>query len=355
MRPEVAASDTSTDSTTPFVEVRSLVVEFRVSARDLVGRPQVLRAVDGVSFTIPRRQTLALVGESGCGKTTIGRTLVRLYTPREGTVIFDGLDMSRLSRAQRQRWSRRVQMIFQDPYAALNPRLKVEDIIREPLRAHRAGSRTEQSARVKEVLELVGLSPTAAWRYPHSFSGGQRQRICIARAIALGPDFVVADEPVSALDVSIQAQIVNLLKDLQDQLGLTLLFISHDLAVVREVAQQVAVMYLGKIVELGPRDAIFGDALHPYTQALLSAVPIPDPPLERARARIVLAGDIPSAVNPPSGCRFHTRCPYAMAECTTIEPILREAGRGRQVACHLIHPPQRVAEASAESRSAPGP
>jgi oligopeptide/dipeptide ABC transporter ATP-binding protein len=267
--------------------------------------------------------------------------------------VFDGLDMRRLSRAERHRWCRRVQMIFQDPYAALNPRLKVEDIIREPLRAHRVGSRIEQSARVKDVLELVGLSHTAAGRYPNAFSGGQRQRICIARAIALAPDFVVADEPVSALDVSIQAQIVNLLKDLQDQLGLTLLFISHDLAVVREVAQQVAVMYLGKIVERGPRDAIFGDPVHPYTQALLAAVPIPDPPLERTRQRIALAGDIPSPVNPPTGCRFHTRCPYAMPQCTTVEPILRDAGGGRQVACHLVHPPQLVADASAESRIAP--
>ncbi len=326
------------------VEVRDLSVDFRVSARDWRARPLRLRAVDGISFDIRRRETLALVGESGCGKTTIGRTLLRLYEPAEGQVLFDGVDLSSLSSSELRHFRRRAQMIFQDPYASLNPRMKVEEIIAEPLRAHGVGSGAERRKRVRELLALVGLPEASAARFPHAFSGGQRQRIGIARALALSPELVVADEPVSALDVSIQAQIVNLLRDLQDELGLTLLLIAHDLAVVRQIAARVVVMYLGKIVEFGPREQIFEDPRHPYTQSLLSAVPIPDPPLERARERIVLTGDVPSPITPPSGCRFHTRCPYAMPHCRTIEPKLRSTGDGRVVACHLVHPPERVGE-----------
>jgi oligopeptide/dipeptide ABC transporter ATP-binding protein len=321
------------------LDVRDLSVDFRVSARDWRARPVRLRAVDAVSFDLRRRETLALVGESGCGKTTIGRALLRLYEPSEGQVVFDGVDLATLSPAGLRAFRRRAQMIFQDPYASLNPRMKVEEIVAEPLRAHGIGSRAERRARVKELLAVVGLPEQAAQRFPHAFSGGQRQRIGIARALALDPDLVVADEPVSALDVSIQAQIVNLLKDVQDELGLTILFIAHDLAVVRQIAARVAVMYLGKIVELGSRGEIFESPLHPYTQSLLSAVPVPDPAAERARERIVLAGDVPSPIEPPPGCRFHTRCPYAMAQCRTIEPALRATGSGRLVACHLVHPP----------------
>jgi oligopeptide transport system ATP-binding protein len=334
------------------VEARELVVEFRVSARDWRAKTQRLRAVDGASFDVWRGETLALVGESGCGKTTLGRTLLRLYEPAEGTVRFDGVDLASLSGEGLRAFRRRAQMIFQDPYASLNPRMKVEEVIAEPLRAHGAGSRAERAARVKELLELVGLPAVAARRFPHAFSGGQRQRIGIARALALRPELVVADEPVSALDVSIQAQIVNLLKDIQDELGLTLLFIAHDLAVVRQIASRVAVMYLGKIVELGPRDTIFDDPRHPYTQSLLSAVPVPDPALERARERIVLPGDVPSPITPPAGCRFHTRCPYAMPHCQTIEPELRQTPDGREVACHLVHPPRGHPDSGVEPRDA---
>jgi oligopeptide transport system ATP-binding protein len=336
----------SKNGTGALVEARDLVVEFRVSARDWRAKTQRLRAVDGVSFDVRHGETMALVGESGCGKTTLGRTLLRLYEPIEGAVRFDGIDLASLSGEGLRAFRRRAQMIFQDPYASLNPRMKVEEVIAEPLRAHRIGSREERSARVRELLELVGLPEAAARRFPHAFSGGQRQRIGIARALALRPELIVADEPVSALDVSIQAQIVNLLKDLQNELGLTLLFIAHDLAVVRQTASRVAVMYLGKIVELGPRDTIFEDPRHPYTQSLLSAVPVPDPAFERARERIVLPGDVPSPITPPSGCRFHTRCPYAMPHCKTIEPELRETPDGREVACHLVHPPADIAAAA---------
>ena len=321
------------------VEVRGLCVEFKVSARDWLASSQKLRAVDRVSFDVARGETFALVGESGCGKTTLGRTMVCLYEPVEGQVIFDGVDLAGLHGAGLRRFRRRAQMIFQDPYASLNPRMKVEDVIAEPLRAHRVGSRSERRDRVNELLGLVGLPEQARSRFPHAFSGGQRQRIGIARALALRPELVIADEPVSALDVSIQAQIVNLLKDLQGELGLTLVFIAHDLAVVRQIATRVAVMYLGNIVEVGSRDAIFDNPHHPYTQSLLSAVPVPDPPVEHARERIVLVGDVPSPISPPSGCRFHTRCPLVHEPCRSVEPALRPTADGRLVACHLVHPP----------------
>jgi oligopeptide/dipeptide ABC transporter ATP-binding protein len=320
------------------VEVQDLVIEFEVAARDWRASKQRLRAVDGVSLAVGRGETLALVGESGCGKTTLGRTLLRLYEPAEGTVLFDGADIAALSGSSLRAFRRRAQMIFQDPYASLDPRMKVADIVAEPLRAHHVLSKAGRRARVRELLELVGMPDEAAGRFPHAFSGGQRQRIGIARALALNPELVVADEPVSALDVSIQAQIVNLLSDLQEELDLTLLFIAHDLSVVRHLAARVAVMYLGKIVELGSRDEVFADPRHPYTQSLLSAVPVPDPPVERARERIVLGGDVPSPIEPPSGCRFHTRCPFALAECSTVEPELLPLASGRRVACHLVHP-----------------
>jgi oligopeptide/dipeptide ABC transporter ATP-binding protein len=319
----------------PLVEVDDLSVEFRVSGRDWRASTAKLRAVDRVSFSVERGETLALVGESGCGKTTVGRTLVRLYEPLSGSIRFDGEDVANLSGSALQAFRRRAQLIFQDPYASLDPRMKVEDIVAEPLRAHSSGTRAERGARVRELLERVGLSAVAANRFPNAFSGGQRQRIGIARALALEPDFLVADEPVSALDVSVQAQIVNLLKELQRDLGLTLLFIAHDLAVVRQIATRVAVMYLGSVVELGARDAIFEQPAHPYTRALLSAVPVPDPARERARERIVLRGDVPSPVDPPPGCRFHTRCPFAQPErCADEAPVLRPVGGGRLAACH---------------------
>jgi oligopeptide/dipeptide ABC transporter ATP-binding protein len=321
----------------PLVSVRDVSVDFRVAARSWRSGGQRLRAVNRVSFDLDRGETLALVGESGSGKTTVGRSLLRLYDPIEGTIEFDGIDVGALRGSELLAFRRRIQMIFQDPYASLNPRMKVGDAIAEPLRAHRWGSREQRRDRIAELLGLVGLPSSAASAFPHAFSGGQRQRIGIARALALAPEVIVADEPVSALDVSIQAQIVNLLKDLQEGLGLALLFIAHDLAVVRQIAHRVAVMYLGRIVEIGERDAIFESPQHPYTQSLLAAVPIPDPPLERARERVVLRGEIPSPITPPSGCRFHTRCPLAMEICGEVEPQLLPT-QGGSAACHLIHP-----------------
>jgi oligopeptide/dipeptide ABC transporter ATP-binding protein len=326
----------------PLVDVRDLSVDFRVSARDWRARSTQLRAVDRVSFQIGRGETLGLVGESGSGKTTVGRSLLGLYEPAEGSISFDGAGLAGLSGAELRQFRRRAQMIFQDPYASLNPRMKVADIVAEPLRAHRIGSRAERLRRVHELLVLVGLPERSAARFPHAFSGGQRQRIGIARALALDPELLVADEPVSGLDVSIQAQIVNLLKEIQERLGLTMLLIAHDLAIVRQVAARVAVMYLGRIVELGVREQVLEQPLHPYTKSLLSAVPVPNPAVERTRERVVLRGDVPSPIAPPPGCRFHTRCPAAMPHCRTIEPELAPAADGRLVACHLVHPPPEV-------------
>jgi oligopeptide/dipeptide ABC transporter ATP-binding protein len=326
----------------PFLDVRDLSVEFRVSARDWRGAARRLRAVDGVSLGVQRRETLALVGESGCGKTTLGRTILRMHEPIAGSVALDGVDVTAARGADLLAYRRRAQMVFQDPYASLNPRMKVEDIIAEPLRAHRIGNRASRRARVRELLDLVNLPASAAGRFPHAFSGGQRQRIGIARALAPNPDLLIADEPVSALDVSIQAQIVNLLRRLQAELGVTLLVIAHDLAVVRQMAPRICVMYLGRIVEAGPRDALFERPAHPYTQALLSAVAVPNPRIERTRERIILRGDVPSAFEPPAGCAFHTRCPHAMDVCGAVSPRLR-VHDGREVACHLHHPPDSAA------------
>jgi oligopeptide transport system ATP-binding protein len=325
------------------VSIESVAVDFPVSQRNRQTGSRMLRAVDDVTLTVDEGETLALVGESGCGKTTLGRTLLRIYSPARGRVLFGGADISHLQGRDLRAFRRRAQIIFQDPNASLNPRMKVEELIAEPLRAHRVGSRADRRERVQELLGLVGMPADAAARFPQSFSGGQRQRIAIARSLALEPEFLVADEPIAALDVSIQAQIVNLLQDLQDGLGLTLLFIAHDLAVVRHFATRVAVMYLGKVVEQGPRDDIFDNPRHPYTQSLLSAAPVPDPVKERTRERILLAGDIPSPISPPAGCRFHTRCPFALDLCRTVEPEPTQLGDSI-VSCHLVGGAATVAE-----------
>jgi oligopeptide transport system ATP-binding protein len=293
-----------------------------------------VRAVDDISFQIRRGETLGLVGESGCGKSTTGRAILQLYKPTEGQVIFGDRDLTKLKGGEMRRMRREMQMIFQDPYASLNPRMTVGSIIGEPLEIHKLAKGKAKQERVQELLRTVGLNPYFANRYPHEFSGGQRQRIGIARALAVEPQFIVCDEPISALDVSIQAQIINLLEELQARLGLTYLFIAHDLAVVRHLSDRVAVMYVGKVVEITDRDSVFENPLHPYTRALLSAIPIPDPVLEKRRTRIILAGDVPSPVNPPPACRFNTRCPYAEENCRTDEPLLTEVKPGHWVACH---------------------
>jgi oligopeptide transport system ATP-binding protein len=294
-----------------------------------------VRAVDGISFTIRKGETLGLVGESGCGKSTTGRAILQLHRPTAGAVQFEGLELTKLKGESLRRMRRKMQMIFQDPYASLNPRMTVGSIIGEPLEIHGLAKGKEKQQRVEELLRVVGLNPYFANRYPHEFSGGQRQRIGIARALAVNPSFIVCDEPISALDVSIQAQIINLLEELQDEFGLTYLFIAHDLSVVRHISDRIAVMYLGKIVELADRLDLYENPLHPYTKALLSAVPIPDPAIERKRERIILTGDVPSPVNPPAGCRFHTRCPLADTICREQEPEFREVTPGHWAACHF--------------------
>jgi oligopeptide transport system ATP-binding protein len=317
------------------LRVEGLTMHFPVGSGWGIGRQRTwVRAVDGVSFEVRRGETLGLVGESGSGKTTVGRTILQIYKPTAGSVVFDGVDLTKLGAEQLRRRRRDFQMIFQDPYASLDPRAKVVDIVGEPLDVHGLARGAARRQRVAELLEQVGLNPAFVSRYPHEFSGGQRQRIGIARALAASPRFVVCDEPISALDVSIQAQIINLLERLQEQLGLTYLFIAHDLAVVRHICDRVAVMYLGKIVEVAPRVDIYERPRHPYTKALLSAAPVPDPKIERARERIILTGDVPSPINPPAGCRFHPRCPFAQPRCGQEEPLLEAEGE-HQVACHF--------------------
>jgi len=319
------------------VDVRDLKMHFPLTQGILFQRViGYIRAVDGVTFSIERGQTMGLVGESGSGKTTIGRTIVRLYKPTAGQIMFGDEDLASMGGEELRRARQRVQMIFQDPFASLNPRYTIGSLIAEPMDIYKVASGAEIRDRTTELLSVVGLRPEYIDRYPHEFSGGQRQRIAVARALSINPEFVIADEPVSALDVSIRAQVLNLLQRLQQQFNLTYLFVSHDLSVVRHVADRIAVMYLGKIVELSDRDELYAAPKHPYTKALLSAIPIPDPQIEKHRKRIILSGDLPSPINIPSGCRFHTRCPMAQEICREVEPVYEaKEGREHYAACHF--------------------
>lgn len=318
-------------STEPLLQINQLSKHF------YLGRGQTLKAVNNISFSVDKGETLGMVGESGCGKSTAGRTILRLYEPTAGEAWYGGMNIYRLKPGQLKAFRREMQMIFQDPYASLNPRMTVMDIVGEALDIHHlADNRSARWKRVEELLHLVGLNPDHSTRYPHEFSGGQRQRIGIARALAVDPKFIICDEPISALDVSIQAQVVNLLKDLQKRLGLTYLFIAHDLSMVKHISDRVAVMYLGQIVELADSGTLYAEPLHPYTRALMSAIPVPDPDIEADKEKIVLSGELPSPLNPPSGCSFRTRCPYATSICAEHEPEFREAKPGHQVACHMV-------------------
>ncbi len=321
------------------LEVNNLVKHFPVRGGVLSKVKAHVRAVDGVSFDLAPQETLGLVGESGCGKSTAGRTILRLIEPTSGEIVFDGVDIPTLAPEAMRQLRREMQIIFQDPYASLHPRMTVGNIIGEPFRVHRAASGSERQERVADLMRKVGLRPEHMRRYPHEFSGGQRQRIGLARALALNPRLIVADEPVSALDVSIQAQVINLLEDLQAEFGVTYIFISHDLSVVQHSCDRIAVMYLGEIVEIAEADELVMAPRHPYTAALLSAVPIPEPKAKRNKQRMILSGDVPSPVNPPSGCRFHTRCPYQEPQCRTERPELHEYSPGHFAACHF---PERI-------------
>lgn len=314
----------------PLIEVKNLKKFFTIGEN-------TLKAVNDISFEIKRGETLGVVGESGCGKSTAGRTMLRLYEPTEGDILFEGKSITKLNPQEMKAMRRNIQMIFQDPYASLNPRMTVGDSIGEALDIHGLATGEKRKQRIQELLSLVSLNPEHMNRFPHEFSGGQRQRIGIARALAVEPKFIVCDEPISALDVSVQAQVVNLLESLQEKMGLTYMFIAHDLSMVKYISDRVAVMYLGKMVELADSERLYEKPLHPYTQALLSAIPIPEPKLERKRKRIVLQGDVPSPMNPPSGCHFRTRCPKAMPECAAAKPVWKEVEPGHFIACHLYN------------------
>lgn len=320
------------------LQVRRLKKYFPIRRGVFQRKVGEVKAVDDVSFEVYRGETLGLVGESGCGKTTTGRTIIRLYNATDGQVLFNGTNLTRVKGRQLQQIRRKVQMIFQDPYASLNPRMSAQAIVSEPLEIYNTVKKSERKDRVAELLTMVGLNPALMNRYPHEFSGGQRQRIGLARSLALNPELVICDEPISALDVSIQAQVVNLLEQLQDELGLTYIFIAHDLSMVRHISRRVAVMYLGKIVELTDRKTLYENPLHPYTQALLSAIPVPDPIVEEKRQRILLEGDLPSPEHPPKGCNFNTRCPLAFDVCFLKEPEYIEVEKGHWCACHLVKP-----------------
>jgi oligopeptide transport system ATP-binding protein len=320
--------------TSKLIEIKNLKKYFVANKSAFGAAKTYVKAVDDVSFYINKGETLGLVGESGCGKTTIGRTMLRLYEPTSGKIYFNGKDITTVNM---KNYRKKMQIIFQDPFASLNPRMTVGDIVGEPIDIHNlANSKSERKELIYKLLETVGLNAEHANRYPHEFSGGQRQRVGIARALAVQPEFIVCDEPISALDVSIQAQVVNMLEDLQGDLGLTYLFIAHDLSIVKHISNRVGVMYLGKLVELTSSAELYKNPLHPYTQALLSAIPVPDPEVSRSRERIILEGDVPSPINPPEGCRFRTRCPYAKDICTNEEPKLIDVGSGHMCACHFI-------------------
>ncbi|MBM2809608.1 MAG: oligopeptide transporter, ATP-binding protein [Chloroflexi bacterium] len=330
---EAAARPGSAERET-LVDVKHLKMYFPVRRGMIIERTVGhVHAVDDITFDVKRGETLGLVGESGCGKSTTGRAVLQIYKPTAGHVVYNGVELTTLKNRDLRNYRRNMQMIFQDPYASLDPRMTVGGIIAEPLEIHHLAKGKAKEEKVREMLRIVGLNPYFANRYPHEFSGGQRQRIGVARALALDPEFIVCDEPISALDVSIQAQVINLLEELQDRYNLTYLFIAHDLAVVRHISDRVAVMYVGKIVEIADRTELYDLPLHPYTKALLSAVPIPDPVIEKRRSRIILQGDVPSPVTPPSGCRFHPRCPFARADCSQSEPLLEEVRPRHWVAC----------------------